>query len=337
MTIVSCTELNLAGKRNLSWTLMDGVTGRRTFQVVSDSSSESEYNVIVGAQSLGAPVLYDLWPGSTIGRCTGLTPVREYEDTKTWTLSAEYKTVFGQAEVDRGAFANPIDRPCVITGVSRTINLPVRYCLRTKDAYGLYPGNPVFKVVTAANSAGDFLDPPIEVASTEWELHCEKNVASLPNWFLNPAYQNGVNANDQTITIRGTSYLMPAGWAKLGNLTFSENRQENNIDFITIAWNTIYRFPRPYKTGESFVPSPWDVERMDEGTREIEWLGPVKKGQWKPVSFQGQAHPVSEPVPFNGAGKALPMPEPLQGEESDLRHFCYRPFPRVDYSVMPWS
>jgi len=192
---------------------------------------------------------------------------------------------------------------------------------------------------TAANSASDPLDPPVEIPSTEWELHCQKHVSSLPGWFLDPTYQNGVNSNNQSLTIQGTSYVIPAGYGKLSNLQFSDLKQENDIDFITISWNTTIRNPRQAFTGESNVPSPWDVERLDAGMRTRVKMGAGGAGssKWQSILDSTGSHAVTTPVPFDGSGQPI-LDDGSGIPESSLYKFCYRPNgPQVDFSIMPWT
>src|SRR5262249_52294924 len=152
---------------------------------------------------------------------------------------------------------------------NRTVMRAVRFCPRTK-AYATWPpsnysGGAQFKMLTAANSAGDPLDPPVEVPVSEWSIRVSKNVPTVPSWFL--TYANAVNIADQVISINGTDFTIPAGCGRLGNLSFTEPQQENGTDFVTLNWECLVGVPRDPIDGESSVPSPWDTERLDEGMR----------------------------------------------------------------------
>lgn len=335
MTIISCTEMDLRGSRDLTWSLEEGIVGKRSFQVVTDNRLDLEWQVISSSWDASPnplPRFYDLWPGSDIGRCTRLHPSRPFEDTKTWLIEAEYKTVFGQQERDRAAFVNPLERPSRITGGSRTVMMASRFALRTKP-YSTWPPEPwsssigLFKMQTAANSASDPLDPPIDVPWTEWEIRVEKNVSELPWWYF--TYANCVNNADQVFYLNGTPNVIPMGCGKLGNFSFSEVQNENDVSFITIGFTVTIRYRRPPILTESAVSFPWDTERLDEGSRVPEGTG------WKVLKDKTGSVTLGV-VPFDGAGAPIdtsgaPIPE------TSLKRFCYRTFPVGDYSVLPWS
>jgi hypothetical protein len=342
MSITSCTEQDLFGYRDFTATIGEGNTGRRTFLIVTNDVTTTETYIISNGGSASPNALpspLSQFPGSAAAWLWKTNVVREQNSTYNWIATCEYKSIFNQAELDRAAFTSPLDRPARITGTSRTLMVPSRFCLRT-DAYTAWNSSMGFTMRTAANSAGDPLDPPIDVAQTEWELHCEKNVESLPTWFAaGSGYSNGVNINNQSITIRNQNYTMVAGTAKLSNLWFSDRQQENDIDFITIGWNVTFRVPRQPINGESAVPGPWDTERLDEGMRTrylIKQQNQPDQAGWKPV-LDKLKNPVMTPVPFDGKGDAIKTPPAIITEDL-FNKFCYRPFgPRVDYSVIPWS
>lgn len=341
MAVVSSIEQDLNGQRDYNISAMEGLVAQRTFMIECDTAGMNEKDVLSEAQTASpnpVPLPFEVFPGNVYGLCHAYNVQRWTKDTKHWRIVANYKTVFSQSEIDRNEQENPTARPAVITGVSRTIMVPVRSMLRTA-AYKNFSAGASFTMRTAANSAGDLLDPPVEMPSTEWELHCSKNVDSLPGWFLNPAYQNGVNDADQLITIRGTSYTMPAGYAKLSNLQFSERKQENNVDFITISWNVTFRNPRQPFSGETDVPGPWDIERLDAGMRTRKKVGVSGSATtvWQNVLDYTKSQAVTTPVPFDGSGQ--PIKDDGSGiPETSLYKFCYRPCgPRVDYSVIAWT
>lgn len=339
MTVTSCTEIDLEGERSYTTSLESGTVGKRTFIAYSNSTSETETSVISGAQVLGVvPLPFELFPGSPYGRCHSLSAVRQFKDRHHWKITAEYKSMFSQTEKDRATYVDPTERPTRITSQSRTIMIPVRTMLRT-PAYKLFTSSLNFTLVTASNSAGDPLDPPVEMPSTQWELHCQKDMGYLPNWFLNTAYQNGVNANDQLITICGTSYVLPAGYAKLSNLNLSELKYENEITYVTLSWNVTFQMPRQKATGETAVPGPFDVERLDEGmrTRVKKGVGGSPSTYWQNVKDFTGSQSVTSPVPFDGSGS--PLKSDGSGiAETELYRYCYRPFgPRVDFSVIQWT
>jgi hypothetical protein len=254
---------------------------------------------------------------------------RDKLSSKEWIVTVDHKTIFNQQELDRNANVDPTQRPTRISGASRTIMIPVRACLRA-GPYNTYPASPSFTMALARNSANDPLDPPIEVASTEWEIHCEKNVGSLPSWIL--TYGNGVNTADQVVTIMGTPVTIPKGCGKLSNLTFSDRKQENDIDFITLTWNVTVRVPRQKFATESQVPSPWDEERLDEGTKSYN----TSTNAWDNFVDSNKHTTITTPIPLDGTG----VPINTSGSpiaETAFQRYCYRPFPQVSYSVIPWA
>lgn len=343
MTIISCQELDLEGARSYEESLSEGVIGKRTFLVISDSDTEFEQFVLSEASGVGPDALpraFENWPGNPFCLCWKRTPTRNRMDKTKWLVTCEYKTIFNQLEIDRSTQDDPTKRPTRISGQSRTILVPVRFMLRTVP-YQTWSNGIAFTMCTAANSASDPLDPPVDQPQTEWELHCEKHVLGLPAWFgANSGYSDGVNANDQVITVQGQTFAMQQGTAKLSNFTFSDHKQENGYSFITIGWNVTFRKPRQPIGGEQSVPGPWDVERLDEGMRTRSQIAATANApasaQWLNVKDKsGQA--ITTPVPFNGFG--LPITDPgVAIPESKLTKYCYRPCGlRVDYSVIPWA
>lgn len=334
MTVTSCTELDIGDNQTYEVSLQEGTNGKRTYFVESDSNTDFQEAIMAGARLVGPhplPIPLALWPGgASAALAHKFTPKRLGQGQ--WHVIVEYKTIFGQAEKDRAANEDPRLRPTRISGGGRTIMVPRRSCLRY-GPYNTWPTSPPsFSMDLASNSAKDPLDPPVEVASNEWEIHCEKDVATLPDWFM--TYQNGVNASDQIIQIQGVNKTIPAGCGKMTNVNFSPNKQENGYDFITLTWNVAVRYPRPIRTGETAgkVPSPWDDERLDEGMRERAPFAAAYA--WKPVA--GPTGPsVTTPVPFNGNGKAIGDGSTAIPETS-LKFYCYRPFQVVDYSIIPW-
>lgn len=335
MTVTACIEQDLNGDRTYRVALNEGETCRRTFKVQTSDPTDNEPTIYQQAQSVGPnplPQPLDLFPGSTTSYAHAYDVIRTEEDRLIWVITVDYKTVLNFHEINRANEPIPINRKTLISGVARTLMIPVRSCLRTTNAYNTWDASSAFTMQVAANSATDPLDPPIEIATTEWELHCEKNVSYIPSWFLK--YGNGVNSANQDLYLNGSKFTIPSGCGKLSNLVFSELKQENAVNFITLAWNVTVRVPRQIFSGESVPPSPWDVERLDEGMRTLKGAGSTKTWTNIPDSTGGTT--ITSPVPFNGSG----VPITATGTSipfSSLKFYCYRPNgPQVDYSVIPW-
>ncbi len=216
MTIISVIEQDLKGLRTFKSSLSEGHTGQRTFLVITNDPTHVETDVIgTVAQGLGLPAPLDLFPGSSIAMCVDIDPTRNNNDRTKWTVVCQYKSILNQQEIARAAQAVPTSRATAISGQSRTVMRPARRLLRTVP-YKLWseatPGA-TWGIEAAVNSASDPIDPPIDRAFTEFELHCEKNVAALPSWWL--TYGNGVNNADQIISIQGVNYTIPKGWQAL--------------------------------------------------------------------------------------------------------------------------
>lgn len=337
MTILKVIELDLEGARQLKFTLGEGFTGRRTFRVLTDSAAHNEAEILAASvDGVSIPDPLDLFPGTTSTVCVGLDPQRDKKDATKWIVRVDYKSQLNQQEQNRATSVNPLDRATIITGDSRTVMVPKRRLLRT-PAYQLWseagPGSG-WTLREARNSAADPLDPPIEVPETWWELACSKNVSELPSWVLDTEspYANGVNDADQVIDINGLGErTIKKGCGKLSNLKFSALKKENGTAFITINWNVTVRPYRDVHAGETDRFSPWDEERLDEGMRTYD----SAKRMWKNVREAGNQS-VNLPVPFNGGGGPL-APSGTGITESDLWWYAYRPCPRVDYSIIPWS
>lgn len=331
MAITLVREQDLGELRGYYQSADEGVVAWRTFYVETNDPSHTEAQISVASfGGVTIPLGLDFFPGSSIAQCYKIQPRRVKGSTLKWLVRCDYKSVFNQFELERSQNPNPLDRATAITGQSRTIMVPKRRLLRT-PAYQEWseagPGS-LWTLREARNSASDPLDPPIDVAMTEWELHCEKNKDTFPSWFLSDSYANGVNSADQVVTIRGTSVTIKKGTGKLSNFTFSEERKENGTAYIRIGWNVTIRWYRPVFGSETDRFGPWDEERLDEGRRTYD----NSIGRW--VNLPGNIDPA---VPFNGAGGAINVTGAAIAE-SDLWWYAYRPFgDRVNYAVLPWS
>lgn len=334
MAVTTTTESDIVGDRDLNESLEGGHNAQRTFITLTDNAADTE-SVILAHASI--PSLGQLFPGSSIVYCHNRNPTRPWKDRKTWKTVVQYKSNMNQREVDRITTVAPLDRRTRVSGQFRTIMRPVRRCLRQDAAYGLYAAA-AFVLKSAANSASDPLDPPIESAIAEAEFRFTKNVTVLPTWFANAAmnYHNGVNDSDFDITILATDYTIAKGTAKLGNFTFSEINRENGTDFVSITWSMTVAQPRELASGETEAPSPWDVERLDEGMRTRAYDGAAFNTVWQNVRDKTDQS-IMLPVPFDGAGQPITTAGTAIAENK-LKWYLYRPFgPQVDFSVIPWT
>lgn len=357
MAVISSTEIDIKGARTFRIALFDGTTCRRTFRVRTNSAADTEPTVFAQAQSAGpnpVPNPLTLFPGSTISFSYQYDVIRDQNSRIDWLVTVDYKTIFGQIELDRNSNPDPTQRPCRISAQSRTVMVPRRSAMRCGpyNQWGQNPGGgiaapftsggaPMFAMKTAANSATDPLDPPIMIPQTEWELHCIKNVNVLPTWIQ--TYNNGINIADQAITIEGQQWTIPAGQGKLGNLVFSDHMQENAIGFREISWNVTTRILRPKNLSETSVPSPWDEEILDMGMRTRARTGSSSSSSssvgstgWQGIKYIGQSSYIVTPIPFNGLGQPISA-DGSAIPENALMRYCYRTFQTVDYSIMPWS
>jgi hypothetical protein len=364
VTILSCVEQDLEGAKEYEKSLTDWVTAKRLFLVQSSIYNDTEENVLSSSVALGLPAGLDYYPGSSVSRAHKFRVSRSKKDTRHWYVTVEYKTIFSKQEIDRNNFADPTARPTITTGQSRTIMVPVRRVARTPWYQGNYPGTgssssssgaTAYNLQTPSNSAGDPYDPPLEVAMTEWELHSVKNVSTFPSWFAGSSgYANGVNNADQLVTLQAAissssssssssiaavTFTLAKGTAKLSNLVFSAPRNENNINYIEIAWNTTIRLP------VYGAPPPWEIEILDMGMRTRQTIGSSSsssssstspKGVWKGIRDANGQY-ISTAIPFNGAGDQL-ADVGAAIPDSSLWKSAYRPFGTpVDFSVMPWT
>lgn len=338
MSITYVQEMDLEGARDFYTSLEEGDVGFRTFRVLTDSAAHTEADIVgasFGGVSIPAPL--ELFPGSTTALCIKIRPQRDRKDTTKWLVRCDYKSILNQQELNRAADPDPLNRATICSGQSRTVMMPMRRLLRTLPYQNWSEAGPgaAWTLGMACNSATDPLDPPIDVAVTEWEGHFEKNVSALPSWVFDPTtpYANGVNDADQTVNINGLgTRTIKKGTGKLSNLTFSPLKKENGTAFITIGWNVTIKGYRPLFGSESDRFGPWDQERLDEGMRTYN----TSLGRWTNVPASGGGV-LQLPVPFDGDGNAINTTG-ARIPQSGLWWIAYRPFgDRVDFSVIPWS
>lgn len=312
--------------------LTDGHTGTRVFNIYCDQP-EIVPNILPSVVAACPVGLGGLFPGSLISQCVTRTPALLDETLSAFTVTCQYKSILNQIEQSRIDYPNPLDRTVRINWSARTVMTAVTRLQKAMNgssvAYKLFdPAVWTFdgKPYSAANSASDPFDPPIEVPTTEWIVSVTKNVTVPPTWAL--TYENAVN--DADFTLDGLT--VPKGCAKLEGIRIGEVQREGGIAFRQLTFSVVLRAARELRTGESKAPEPWDVEVLDEGMRTFE-PGVFSGGKWKNIKdSSGQG--VGKPVHLNGSGVPIdPDGNPIP--ESSLYWILFRPFKRKDFSVLP--
>lgn len=322
MSILSVKEIS---RRRMGLDQKFQRTYRRVYRVRSDIPNEPGVNVIfASANGVAVPRLCDCyWTGTpsaleevdTGAFVTDVTPEQDDEDPYVWLVEVTYKSVsgdpaqMGQEPGQPGQTgggggggsgsppqSNPLTRPYQISWKSVRYQKTIRY-----DTTGR----------ALVNSAGDLLDPPLEIEDSRLAVRIVRNLAALgPDYVAK--FKDAVNIQ---------AFLgVPPGYAKVADIG-AERKFENGLVYWELSVEVEVRdWTVPAAQGlaapvnrNSFHP----LYKLSEGMREK--IGSdlveirVKKG----------GEPTSDLRPLDANGAALPLPL-TPGDEHWLELSVYK-------------
>lgn len=157
------------------------------------------------------------------------------------------------------------------------------------------------------NSAGEYFDPPLTRKRRFLTAVVTKNVAGFPDW----AWDLIGCVNTTTFVLDGRT--IAAGRAMLDDIQLSEWKEEGDPDdpggvlqYREVTFEVAVKRKRdPRFVGETGIPSPWQLEVLDQGLHE------KKSGKLiRIMDDQKPPQPIAQPVCLDGTGKKLASPTP---------------------------
>lgn len=169
------------------------------------------------------------------------------------------------------------------------------------------------------NSAGEFFDPPFERDLPFLIARGVKKVAGVPDW----AWDMIDTKNSSDFTVDGR--LVEKGRACLADIQLGQWQKSGDTRYREATFEIHIKKPRKIRSGESSVPSPWDIEIIDQGLHELDGSNNLTKI----LDHDGQ--PLAQPVLLNGSGLRLTTP-------TDSDTHVYFPFEireETDFNNLP--
>jgi len=171
-----------------------------------------------------------------------------------------------------------------------------------------------------ANSAGELFDPTPERDQPFLIARGVKKVAGVPDW----AWDMIDTKNSADFTVDGR--LVPKGRACLADIQLGQWQKSGDTRYREATFEIHIKKCRPLKTGETEAPSPWDLELIDQGLHQIDYLTDTLT---KLTDADGQ--PLAQPVLLDGNGFRLLHPE----IEANHVYLTFRSRDESDFSNLP--
>lgn len=294
-------------QRDFEFGAPDAKRAKHSWRVVTD-------NVFTRAQEI---VTYGLGTGDFPQRFTPhpddptltvrtLTATNQSDSPKHWIVEANYSSApLSEKEKEKELQPNPLLRPVRISWKSQKYREASATCrhVRFVDA----DGTELFDSSSGAivNAAGDFIDPPVEIDRSYWQITLTKNVASVDDWVLD--VDNPVN--DGSVSIGGKTF--PSGTIRIESIGISEQQNEGEYQYYVLTFELEYR-----KNGHKVLAQNQGFRQIKDGSL-IEILDAKKQR-------------ISAPWPLDINGLAIENPSP-----EDAVFIECEVCEEMDFSVLP--
>lgn len=147
------------------------------------------------------------------------------------------------------------------------------------------------------NSSGEFFDPSPERDIPFLIARGEKKVAGVPDW----AWDMIDTKNSADFTVDGR--LVTKGQACLADIQLGPWQKSGGTRYRVANFEIHIKKLRKIRSGETSVPSPWDLELIDQGLHAIDYnTGDLTK------LLDKDSQPLAQPVLLNGQGERLATP-----------------------------
>jgi hypothetical protein len=284
-------------------------TWRRGFDVGDSVKRESQewdehWNVLDYDPPAGQPAWYgllnerpDLAPGQMHPTILGayveeFSPERIVEGGDGWDVTVRY--VIGREDIRLDL--PPIQRPAIIDATHESVEVPTF----TKADGSFW-----------RNTAGDLI-AGITKVENHWVFNVQKNVATVPAWFLD--YANAVNSDP--VNLRGLGVLPHYLLLKEPRVPLNPSTEQVNgitYNFYPLTFSLLYN------------PNTWITKVFNRGLWEQHPTDGYKR------ITDDEDEPVDEPQFLDEDGAALPLPVAdediiiLEGWNYDLKPFSVLP------------
>lgn len=291
MSVVSVAEIQEGRGGSLR---ADVYTMTRVFRVTTDNKANGVVTVAGGVYTSYGVRAGSSHPEDSTAKCYQVDPIDDGTSGLIWLVTCSYSN----ASEHRDKLENPLSDAAIIGPWD-------------SDSYQeVAEVDNDDKVI--ANSAGDPYDPPLMKDFSRRNVTVRKNVASVPEWFLD--YEDAVNSD--AFTVGGLS--VPVGKAKCKKTQVSEQKFRNGIGYYEVT--TVLQFSK----------KGWTRKVADVGFNELteDGLGRKKIVIGEP----GAEEYPSAPVPLDGSGARL--------ENPTLANRVYNAHDiedRLPFSVLPLS
>jgi hypothetical protein len=284
-------------------------TWRRGYDVSESVKRDSQeweehWNVLNYEPPVGQPAWYgllnerpDLAPGAQhpivlSAYVDDFSPERVTPGADAWDVTVRYASRRDDTQIN----LPPTMRPAIIDATHESVEAPTF----TKADGSFW-----------RNTAGDLISGITKVEN-HWVFSVQKNVAQVPQWFLD--YANAVNSD--AVNLRGLAVLPHYLLLKEPRIPLNPTTEQVNginYNFYPLTFSLLYN-PRTWKT-KVFNRGLWEKHPTD-GYRRI---------------TDDEDEPVEEPQFLDEDGAALPLPVAdediivLEGWDYDLKPFAALP------------
>ena len=266
--------------RGASWS-RDERSYHRALLVLTDDKFDREDTVMAAVDAYVR--LGTTHPADAYAFCNRIEPETMNESPFAWVVKCGYTA----KKLDE----DPLQDPAIITWNT------VQYqeaAVRDKDGDAIL------------NSAGDPYDPPVMKDKSRRTCRINKNVASVPGWFLD--YEDAVNSDAFTVD----DFSVGIGVAKCQKPTISEWKRRNGTDYREVSMELHFS-----RTG-------WAQFPLDCGYREKKTVD----GGTVLVKIAN----ITSPAPLDGAGHRIINPTP-----STAAYRMFETYESLPFSVLPLS
>lgn len=272
----------------------------RSWNVLTDAITDTTVQVL---DSPDLPAIGSTHPDRPEMRLEGFDAAQDSGTPYLWRVTGNYTTRSGSLPQGEPLPANPLLRSAKYSMGGRLVRRAA------ERGYFLKPdGTFSTKLSAITNSALMRIEPPIELEESHPVIQIVRNEAT-DAWANAALYRDAIN----TDAFAGFA----AGTCKFDPITSDGPEFDNDIEY----WVVTYRI--------QVNLDGWDTTFLDRGTHEI--IGNVENGKPRYEEIMANdGKPVREPVPLNGAGRALdisaysPGQDPVDAQGNTL--FKYRTY-----------
>lgn len=251
-------------------------------------------------------------PYATLREYSYKTAEKTNTNVGAFHVTAKYSSApLSQDDRDK-AIQDPTARPAKITVKAKQVMEAYN-----KDIDGYF----------ICNTAGDETDPPLERVVTRWVFAVQKNVPTVPLWFLE--YEEATNSAD--FDIKGVT--VQKGCAKLSGITISDDMTENGFAFLQLSFEIEVKAGPTglnVKDGRDpttdFTPDGWTTLLLNAGLRERDADDPLKITNMT----DSNGDQLTSPTLLDEDGVKMENPGPSSGI-----YLAWRTLPEKDFSVLP--